>query len=96
MMEGLHAMEDSVAAAMVTFHQPLEQFRNDLTCCEDERKVLVEELVTRSMNVLVEELVTRVDEVKDLKMWVTILKKVVARDDEAQKEHTPKFRVLVP
>nr|CAD1820300.1 unnamed protein product [Ananas comosus var. bracteatus] len=63
MEDGLHAVEDSVAAALATFRQQLEEFRRDLARREDERKVLVEDLVTRF------------DEVEDLKMRETILEK---------------------
>lgn len=47
MEKGLHAMENSVVAAMVTFHHQLKRFPTDLTRCEDEGKVLIEDLVTR-------------------------------------------------
>lgn len=67
MEERLHAMEDNVANAMATFRQQLEQLCSDLACREDERKVLVEDLVTR------------VGEVEDLKVQVTILEKAGAR-----------------
>nr|CAD1834497.1 unnamed protein product [Ananas comosus var. bracteatus] len=84
MEEGLHTMEESVATAMGTFREQLEEFRRDLARREDERKVLVEDLLTR------------VDEVEDLKMWVTILEKAVARGIETQKERTPKIHIPEP
>lgn len=84
MEDGLHTMEESVAAAMETFRQQLEQFRADVARREDERRTLVENLVTR------------VDEVEDLKTRMTILERAVAHGGDAPREHTPRIRVPEP
>nr|CAD1840486.1 unnamed protein product [Ananas comosus var. bracteatus] len=63
----VRSMEESVATAMATFRGELEKLRGNMTRRDEERKNLIEELVTR------------VDEVENLKTRVAILEKAVAR-----------------
>nr|CAD1820409.1 unnamed protein product [Ananas comosus var. bracteatus] len=61
--DDVRSMEESVATAMATFRGELEKLQGNITHRDEERKNLIEELVTR------------VDEVEDLKTRVTILEK---------------------
>nr|CAD1839709.1 unnamed protein product [Ananas comosus var. bracteatus] len=67
MEDGLHVLEDSIAAAMATFREQLEQFRYDLDRRDDDKKALIEEII--SLN----------NKIDDLKTRVAILEKAVAR-----------------
>ncbi|XP_020082254.1 uncharacterized protein LOC109705882 [Ananas comosus] len=79
--EDVHIMEESVVTAMTTFRSELEKLQGNMTRRDEERKKLIEELVTR------------VEKVEDLKTRVTILEKAVARGHEPQREFASKVRV---